>query len=94
MRPVLVLDVTTAELVDALGADNTAFFDAEQPVDFLPRPAALTLFADEIHERFKLAVKGSSTAGSLSRQRQGTIYGLRIHHKESVARRVRRVSET
>lgn len=79
MRPVLALDVTTAELVDSLGADDTTPFCAEQPGDFLPRPASLTLFADEIHERFEPTVKGSSATGACSLHRLGIVDDVRIH---------------
>jgi hypothetical protein len=79
MRPVLALGVTTAELVDTLGTDDTTLLGAEHYGDFLPRLASLTLFADEIHERFEPTMKGSSAAGSFSLHRQGVIYGFRIH---------------
>lgn len=82
MRPVLALGVATAELVDALGADDTTLLGAEQFRDFLPRPASLTLFADEIHERFEPAVESSSAAGALSLHRLVIVDDVRIHQRK------------
>jgi len=81
MRPVLALGVTTVELMDTLGTDDTTLLYAEKFGDFLPRPASLTLFADEIHERFEPTVKGPSAAGAFSLHRQGVIHGFRIHQQ-------------
>jgi hypothetical protein len=79
MRPVLALGETTAELVDALGTDDTTLLYAEKFGDFLPCPASLTLFADEIHKRFEPTVKGSSAARAFSLHRQGVIHGFQFH---------------
>ena len=81
MRSALTLGVTSAELVNTLGTDDTTRLGAEQCGDFLPRHASLTLFADEIHERFEPTVKGSSAAGSFSLHRQDVIHGFRIHQQ-------------
>jgi hypothetical protein len=82
MRPVLALGEATAELVDTLGADDTTLFRAEQLGDFLPRPASLTLFADEIHERFEPAVEGSSAAGAFALHWLGIVDDVRIHQRK------------
>ena len=66
MRSVLSLGVTAGELMGALGSDDTTFLGAEQCGDLFPGFASLTLFTDEIHERFEPTVKGSTAAGSLS----------------------------
>ena len=83
MRSVLTLGVTTAELMDTLGADDTTLLPAEKLCDLLPRPASLTLFTDEIHERFEPTVKGSTAAGSLSFHWLRVIDGFRIHQQRA-----------
>ena len=81
MRPVLALGVTTPELMDTLSTHDTTLLCAEQLGDFLPCSASLTLFTDEIHERFEPTVKSSSAAGAFSLHRQGVIHGFRIHQR-------------
>ena len=82
MRPVLALGVATAELVDTLGADDTTLLGAEQFRDFRPRPASLTLLADEIHERFEPTVEGSPAAGAFALHRLGIVDDVRIHQRK------------
>ena len=50
MRPGLTFQVAPVELVQSLKRDGTTLLGAEQRGDFLPSPALLALFADEIHE--------------------------------------------
>jgi len=54
--------VTAVELMNTLERDRTAPLVAEQFGDFLPCPALLTLFPDEIDVGFKHAVEGPSAA--------------------------------
>lgn len=82
MRPVLALGVTTVELMDTLGTDDTTLLHAEKLGDFLPCPASLTLFADEIHKRFEPTVKSSSAAGALSLHRLVIVDDVRIHQRK------------
>jgi hypothetical protein len=58
------LQMTPVKLMNALGGDGTIFFTGQCSGDFLPCPAPLALFADEIHERFEPAVKGTPAAGA------------------------------
>ena len=60
LRP--ALKVTPIELMNALRSDGAAFFTGKHGGNFLPRPAPLALFTDEIHEWFKPAVKSPTTA--------------------------------
>ena len=62
MRSDLSRYVTAVELMNTLERDRTAPLVAEQFGDFLPCPALLTLFADEIDMWFKHAVEGTSAA--------------------------------
>ena len=82
MRPALALGVATAELVDTLGADDTTLLRAEQFRDFLPCPASLTLFADEIHELFETTVEGASAAGAFALHWLGIVDDVRIHQRK------------
>ena len=65
MRSGLTFQVAPVELVQPLKRDTATFFGAERRGDFLPRPALLALFADEIHKRFKAAVEWSSAARTI-----------------------------
>ena len=48
LRP--ALKVTPIKLMNALRSDGAAFFIGKHGGNFLPRPAPLALFTDEIHE--------------------------------------------
>ena len=65
MRPRLTFQVAPVKLVQTLKRDDAILFGAEPGGDFLPRPALLALFADEIRERFKAAVISASAAGTI-----------------------------
>jgi hypothetical protein len=68
----LTFQVAPVELVQTLKRDGATFLGAEQCGDFLPRQAALALFADEVHERFKAtAISASATTPFF--------FGFRIH---------------
>jgi len=56
------LQMTPVKLMDTLRGDDATFFARQCASNFPPRPAALALFADKIHERFKPTVKGASAA--------------------------------
>ncbi|MGA2281099.1 MAG: hypothetical protein ABSG80_12435 [Verrucomicrobiota bacterium] len=58
------LHMTAVKLMNALGGDGAIFFARQCGGNFLPCPAPLALFVDEIHERFQPAVKCASAAGS------------------------------
>ncbi len=66
MRPRLTFQVAPVELVQTLKRDDTILFGAKPGSDFLPRPALLALFADEVHKRFEAAVEWSPAAGTIS----------------------------
>ena len=72
MRPRLTFQVAPVKLVQTLKCDDTIFFGAKPCGDFLPRPALLALFADELRERFEAAAISASTAPPF-------IFGFRIH---------------
>ena len=62
MRSDLPRYVTAVGLMNTLERDWTTSLDAEQFGDFLPCPALMTLFPDEIDVWFKHAVEGPSAA--------------------------------
>ena len=55
-------DVASVELVNALKGDGAAFLLAQQLADLFPGPPALSLLANEIHERFQPTVVGATAA--------------------------------
>jgi len=65
MRPGLTFQVAPVKLVQTLKRDAAILLGAEPDGDFLPRPALLALFADELHERFEAAVEWSPAAGTI-----------------------------
>jgi len=71
MRPGLPFQVAPIELMQPLKRDGATFLGAESCGDFLPSPALLALFADEVPERFKPAAIGPSAAPPF-------IFGIRI----------------
>ena len=79
MRPGLTLQVPPIELVQSLKRDAATSLGAQQRGDFLPRPALLALFADEVRERFEAAVKGASAAGALALRRPAVVDDFWIH---------------
>jgi hypothetical protein len=79
LRP--ALKVTPIELMNALRSNGAAFFIGEHGGDLLPCPAPLTLFADEIHERFKSAVKSPTAAAAFTLHRLGIVDDVRIHQR-------------
>ena len=66
MRLRAALKVTPIELVNALRSNGAAFFTGKHDGNFLPGPAPLALFTDEIHEWFKPAVKGPAAAAAFA----------------------------
>ena len=50
MRPGLPFQKAPVELVQTLKRNSATLLGAEQSGDFLPRPALLTLFTDQVHE--------------------------------------------
>ena len=79
MRPRLTFQVAPVKLVQTLKRDAATFLGAEQRGDFLPRPALLALFADEVRERFEAAVEGASAAGALALYRPVIVDDFWIH---------------
>lgn len=86
MRSSLPFQVAPVKLVQSLKRDAAAFLGAEQHGNFLPRPALLTLFADEFHERFEAAAISASAGTPFS-------IGLRIHACQFRPVRMNYVSE-
>jgi hypothetical protein len=72
MRLGLPFQVAPIKLVQTLKRDDATFLGAEQRSNFLPRPALLAMFADEIHERFEPAAIRAPAAPPF-------ISGIRIH---------------
>jgi hypothetical protein len=90
MMPPLALHVSTIELMQTLERDAAAFFNREPFGDFPPRFALLALRANDRHERFDAAVKGTSAALS---GRHCVSFRLRFHchnFKSAMADRVNR----
>ena len=79
MRPRLTFQVAPVKLVQTLKRDAATLLGAEQRGDFLPRPALLALFADEVRERFEAAVEGASAAGALALNRPVIVDDFWIH---------------
>lgn len=75
MRPCLTFQVAPVELVQSLKRNAAIFFGAELSGDFLPRPALLSLLADELNERFEAAAISSPAAMF----RLPSIFGFRVH---------------
>ena len=69
MRPRAALKVTPIKLMNALRGDGAAFFTEKHGGNFLPRPAPLALFTDEIHEWFKPAMKSPTAAAVFALRR-------------------------
>ena len=67
LRP--ALKETPIKLVNALRGDGAAFFTEKHGGNFLPCPASLALFTDEIHEWFKPAVKSPTAAAVFALRR-------------------------
>jgi hypothetical protein len=67
LRP--ALKVTPIKLMNALRGDGAAFFTEKHGGDFLPCPAPLALFTDEIDEWFKPAVKSPTAAAMFALRR-------------------------
>ena len=77
----VALQLTPVKLMDSLSSDGTVFFACQRGGDFFPCPAPLALFADEIHERFKAAVKGTPAARAFSFHRRIRIDAFQIHQR-------------
>ena len=75
------LKVTPIKLMNALRGDGAAFFIGKHGGNFLPRPAPVALFADEIHERFQAAVEGAPADGAFSFHRLGVVDDVWIHQR-------------
>jgi hypothetical protein len=72
MRLGLAFQVAPVKLVQSLKRYDATFLGAELRGDFLPRPALLALFADELHERFEPASICAPAAPPF-------LFGFRIH---------------
>jgi hypothetical protein len=71
----LTFQVPPIELVQSLKRDAATVVGAESRGDLLPRPALLTLFADQVHERFEAAAISASAASF----HLPFTFGFRIH---------------
>ena len=76
------LKVTPIELMNALRSDSAAFFIGKRGGNFLPGPAPLALFTDEIHEWFKSAVKSPTAAASFALYRPAAVDDVWIHQRK------------
>ena len=80
LRP--ALKVAPIKLMNALRRDGAVFFVGKQCGDFLPRPAPLALFTDEIHEWFKPAVKSPTAAAAFALRRPAIVDDVWIHQRK------------
>jgi hypothetical protein len=62
--------------------DGAAFFTENHGGNFLPCPASLALFTDEIHEWFKPAVKSPTAAAAFAFHRPAIVDDVWIHHRK------------
>ena len=82
MRLHPALNVTAIKLMNALRSDGAAIFIGKHGGNFLPRPATLALFTDEIHERFKPAVKSPTAAAVFALRRAAVADDVWIHQRK------------
>ena len=80
LRP--TLNVAPKKLMNALRGDGAAFFTEKHGGNFLPRPAPLALFTDEIHEWFKAAVKSPTAAAVFALRRPAVADDVWIHQRK------------
>ena len=80
LRP--ALNVAPIKLMNSLRSDGTAFFIGKHGGNFLPRPAPLALFTDEIHEWFKPAVKSPTAAAVFALRRPAVADDVWIHQRK------------
>ena len=80
LRP--ALNVAPIKLMNALCGDGAAFFIGKHGGNFLPRPAPLALFTDEIHEWFKPAVKSPTAAAVFALRRPAVADDVWIHQRK------------
>ena len=80
LRP--ALNVAPIKLMHALRCDGAAFFIGKHGGNFLPCPAPLALFTDEIHEWFKPAVKSPPAAAAFALHRPAIVDDVWIHHRK------------
>jgi hypothetical protein len=82
MRLCPALKVTPIKLMNALCSDGAAIFTEKHGGNFLPCPAPLALFTDEIHEWFKPAVKSPPAAAAFTLHRPAIVDDVWIHHRK------------
>jgi hypothetical protein len=82
MRLHPALNVTAIKLMNALRGDGAAFFTEKHGGNFLPCPASLALFTDEIHEWFKPAVKSPTAATVFALRRPAVADDVWIHQRK------------
>ena len=80
LRP--ALKVTPIKLMNALRGDGAAFFTEKHGGNFLPCPASLALFTDEIHEWFQPAVKSPPAAAAFALHRPAIVDDVLIHQRK------------
>jgi hypothetical protein len=80
LRP--AVKITPIKLMNTLRCDDAAFFTEKHGGDFLPRPAPLALFTDEIHEWFKSAVKSPTAAAVFALHRAAIVGDVLIHQRK------------
>jgi hypothetical protein len=68
--------------VNTLRCNGAAFFVGKHGGNFLPGPAPLALLSDEIHERFKPAVKSPATAAAFTLRRLAIVDDVWIHQRK------------
>lgn len=80
LRP--ALKITPIKLMNTLRGDGTVFFIGKPGGNFLPRPATLALFMDEIHEWFKPAVKSPTAATVFALRQPAVADDVWIHQRK------------
>jgi hypothetical protein len=82
MRLRTALNVTPIKLMNTLRGDGAVFFTEKHGGNFLPCPAPLALFTDEIHEWFEPAVKSPTAAAEFALRRPAIVDDVWIHQRE------------
>jgi len=80
LRP--AVKITPIKLMNALRGDGATFIMGKHGGNFLPCPAPLALFTDEIHEWFEPAVKSPTAAAAFTLHRPAIVDDVWIHYRK------------